>query len=73
MEAKETHEAFTVVDLEFSLVIAEVVDALQDENLEPKQAVIRRVPACHFRFLAKGFIQHGAEDFPLDDAVEADK
>lgn len=73
VEPKEPHEAPAVVDLKFGLVVAQVVDALQNENLEHEKAVVGRTPACAFEFFPKRFFEYGTEDFPLNDAVEADK
>ena len=70
---QETHEGDAVVDLEFSLVVAEVVDSLKDENLEHEDAVIGRTSAGALGFFAASFVKDGPEDFPLDDFVEANE
>ena len=73
MKSKETHKSDAVVDLEFGLVIAEVIDALKDEYLEHEDAVIGRPSTRAFGFLAEDLGQDGPETLPLDNIVQTDE
>ena len=54
VETKETHESDAVVNLELCLLIAEIIDALQNKYLEHEDAVIGRASAGALGFLYEG-------------------
>ena len=53
VEPQEPHETPAVIDPELGLIVTEVIDALQDEDFEHEQTIVRRTTACTFWLFVK--------------------
>ena len=67
---QETHERHSIIDLEFRLVVRQVIQTLKDEYFEHQDNVKRRSTTLRTTRMTNITLDYASEIFPLDRSIQ---